>query len=163
MALRSPIPSILYIDYVRRSGQPRGLQCEPTVDHLGEWTPAMTDCATYFNGCGASSCYNGRAPTYSGSTRVGGCVGLTVSGSTFGPSYKTSLRKTWEAKISLSRGARGFVTRGGLCSITYKKASGWIMWTRRVDEADEWSYQADHTYGWISSNHTSRQQPNSCC
>jgi glucan 1,3-beta-glucosidase len=34
---------------------------------VGEWSPAMTDCAKYLNGRGVGSRYDG---TYPGSTRV---------------------------------------------------------------------------------------------
>ena len=57
----------------------------------------MTDCATYLNGRGVGSRYDG---SYSGSTRVGSCTGLTGSGATFSSSYKEFLRQTWEAQVS---------------------------------------------------------------
>ena len=73
---------------------------------VGEWTPAMTDCAKYLNGRGVGARYDG---TRSGSPRVGSCTGLTGSGSSFSSSYKTFLRQTWEAQVSLLRGGR-FIT-----------------------------------------------------
>ncbi len=46
--------------------------------------------------------------------------------------------------------------------ITYEKASGWIMWTWKTEQADEWSYQAGLRYGWIPGDPTSRRYPNIC-
>jgi len=109
---------------------------------VGEWTPAMTDCAKYLNGRGVGSRYAG---TYPGSTAVGSCTGLTGSGSTFSSSYKAFLRQTWEAQV-----------------ITYEQVSGWIMWTWKTEQADEWSYQAGLEYGWIPSSPTSFEYPNIC-
>ncbi|KAH9980769.1 exo-1-3-beta-glucanase [Russula compacta] len=109
---------------------------------VGEWTPAMTDCAKYLNGRGVGARYDG---TRQGSSGVGSCTGLTGSGASFSQSYKTFLRQSWEAQV-----------------ITYEKASGWVMWTWKTEQADEWSYQAGLNYGWIPSNPTSRQYSNIC-
>lgn len=65
---------------------------------VGEWTPAMTDCAKYLNGRNVGARYDG---TYPGSTYVGSCDGLTGSGSSFSSGYKTFLRKTWEAQVGV--------------------------------------------------------------
>lgn len=109
---------------------------------VGEWTPTMTDCAKYVNGRGIGARYDG---SYPGSRRIGSCEGLTGSGASFSDSYKTFLRQSWESQV-----------------ITYEKASGWIMWTWRAENADEWSYQAGLKYGWIPSNPTSYKYPNIC-
>lgn len=65
---------------------------------VGEWTPAMTDCAKYLNGRGVGARYDGSispgAPVY------GSCIGQTGSGSTFSQDYKTFLRQMWEAQVS---------------------------------------------------------------
>ena len=65
---------------------------------VGEWTPAMTDCAKYLNGRGVGARYDGSfsqgAPVY------GSCNGQTGPGSTFTQDYKDFLRKTWEAQVS---------------------------------------------------------------
>jgi aryl-phospho-beta-D-glucosidase BglC (GH1 family) len=110
---------------------------------VGEWTPAMTDCAKYLNGRGVGSRYAG---TYPGSTAVGSCNGLTGSGSTFSPSYKKFLRQIWEAQV-----------------ISYEKvADGWVQWTWKTEDADEWTYQAGLQYGWIPQDPTDHQYPNIC-
>jgi glucan 1,3-beta-glucosidase len=66
---------------------------------VGEWTPAMMDCAKYLNGRGIGARYDG---TFPGSPRVGSCTGLTGSGASFSPNYKTFLRQSWEAQVGLS-------------------------------------------------------------
>ncbi|KAH9973194.1 glycoside hydrolase family 5 protein [Lactifluus volemus] len=109
---------------------------------VGEWSPAMTDCAKYLNGRGTGSRYDG---SYPGSSRVGSCTGLTGSGASFSESYKVFLRQIWEAQV-----------------ITYEKASGWIMWTWKTEDADEWSYEAGLTYGWIPRDPSSHEYPNIC-
>ncbi|KAF8481707.1 exo-1-3-beta-glucanase [Russula ochroleuca] len=109
---------------------------------VGEWTPAMTDCAKYFNGRGIGTRYDG---THAGSPRVGSCAGLTGNGTSFSASYKAFLRQSWEAQV-----------------MSFEKASGWIMWTWRTEQADEWSYMAGLKYGWIPSDPTSRQYPHIC-
>ncbi|KAF8716095.1 hypothetical protein AX14_012427 [Amanita brunnescens Koide BX004] len=110
---------------------------------VGEWTPAMTDCATYLNGRGVGSRYDG---TYPGSTRIGSCTGLTGKASTFSSSFKTFLRQAWEAQVIAFE-------RGG---------QGWLMWTWKAENADEWSYQAGLANGWIPQNPTSFKYPTIC-
>lgn len=110
---------------------------------VGEWTPAMTDCAKYLNGRGVGARYDG---SYPGSTYVGSCSGLTGSASTFSSTFKTSLRQMWEAQVIAFE-------RGG---------QGWLMWTWKAENADEWSYQAGLANGWIPQNPTSYQYPTIC-
>jgi aryl-phospho-beta-D-glucosidase BglC (GH1 family) len=109
---------------------------------VGEFSPAMTDCAKYLNGRGVNARYDGSRP---GSPRVGSCTGKTGDGALFPSSYRTFLRRFWEAQ-----------------TITYEKAQGWIQWTWKAENADEWSYQAGLKYGWIPSDPTDRQYPNIC-
>jgi len=109
---------------------------------VGEWTPAVTDCAKYLNGRGIGSRYDGSFP---GSTRVGSCTGLTGSASSFSSSFKTFLRQMWEAQVQ-----------------TYEKGQGWIQWDWKNENADEWSYKAGLAGGWIPNPPTSFQFPNIC-
>lgn len=109
---------------------------------VGEWSPAFTDCAKYLNGRGVGARYDG---SRGGSPRVGSCDGKSGSASTFSASYKTFLRRFWEAQ-----------------AITYEKAQGWIQWTWKAENADEWSYQAGLKYGWIPRNAADRQYPGIC-
>ncbi|EPQ60446.1 glycoside hydrolase [Gloeophyllum trabeum ATCC 11539] len=109
---------------------------------VGEWTPANTDCAKYLNGRGVGARYDG---SYPGSPCVGSCNGKTGAASSFSSSYKTFLRKFWEAQV-----------------ISYEKGSGWIQWTWKAENADEWSYQAGLANGWIPRDPTDLQYPNIC-
>ncbi|KAF5368395.1 hypothetical protein D9758_002194 [Tetrapyrgos nigripes] len=112
------------------------------VIYVGEWTPAKTDCAKYLNGRGIGARYDG---TYPGSSFIGSCDGLTGSASTFSEDYKTFLRKFWEAQ-----------------AITYEQGDGWLQWTWKAENADEWSYQAGLANGWIPQNPTDRKYPDIC-
>ena len=110
---------------------------------VGEWTAAANDCAKYLNGRGIGARYDG---SYPGSTRVGSCTGLTGDASTFSTSYKTFLGQHWEAQV-----------------MAYEKgAKGWIQWTWKAENADEWTYQAGLANGWIPSNPTKFKYPNIC-
>jgi glucan 1,3-beta-glucosidase len=109
---------------------------------VGEWTPAATDCAKYLNGRGIGSRYSG---TYPGTKAVGSCSGLSGSASTFSSSYKKFLRQYWEAQV-----------------ITYEKAQGWIQWTWKAENADDWSYKAGLANGWIPQDPTDLQYPDIC-
>ncbi|KAF9041809.1 exo-beta-1,3-glucanase [Hymenopellis radicata] len=109
---------------------------------VGEWTPAATDCAKYLNGRGVGSRYDG---SYPGSSRIGSCSTRTGSGATFSSTYKTFLQQYWEAQV-----------------ITYEKGDGWIQWTWKAENADEWTYQAGLNYGWIPQDPTNLQYPNIC-
>ncbi|TFY80664.1 hypothetical protein EWM64_g3350 [Hericium alpestre] len=109
---------------------------------VGEWTQAMTDCAKYLNGRGVGARYDG---SFSGSTKVGSCNGKTGAGSSFSSGYKTFLRKAWEAQV-----------------ITFEKASGWVQWTWKAEEADDWSYQAGLEGGWIPWDPTDLKYPGIC-
>ncbi|KAK7465452.1 hypothetical protein VKT23_005430 [Stygiomarasmius scandens] len=110
--------------------------------YVGEWSPAKTDCARYLNGRGIGARYDG---SYPGSSFIGSCDGLTGSSKSFSDDYKTFLRKYWEAQTS-----------------TYEKGSGWLQWTWKAEEADEWSYQAGLAGGWIPQNPSDRRYPNIC-
>ena len=111
---------------------------------VGEWSPATTDCTNsrdfFSRGWGAR--YEG---AYPGSTRIGSCQGKTGKWSTFSEEYKTLMRKYWEAQV-----------------ISYEKAQGWIMWTWKAENADDWSYQAGLAGGWIPQNPTNLKYPNIC-
>ncbi|KAH9973186.1 glycoside hydrolase family 5 protein [Lactifluus volemus] len=110
---------------------------------VGEWTPAMTDCTKYLNGRGVGARYDGSIKQ--GATPYGSCVGKTGNGSSFSGEYKTFLRKSWEAQV-----------------ITYEKASGWLQWTWKTEQGDDWSYSAGLKYGWIPRDPTKLLYPNIC-
>jgi glucan 1,3-beta-glucosidase len=102
----------------------------------------MTDCAKYLNGRGVGSRYDG---SYPDSTRVGSCAGLTGKASTFSSSFKTFLRKMWEAQV-----------------MTYEAGAGWVQWCWKAEDADEWSYEAGLANGWIPRDPTQFEYPNIC-
>jgi aryl-phospho-beta-D-glucosidase BglC (GH1 family) len=110
---------------------------------VGEWTPAATDCAKYLNSRGVGSRYDGTHPD--NATPIGSCVGLTGKASTFSESYKTFLRKFWEAQV-----------------ISYEKGKGWIQWTWKTEITDEWSYKAGLANGWIPLDPTDLIYPDIC-
>jgi glucan 1,3-beta-glucosidase len=65
---------------------------------VGQWTPAMTDCAKYLNGRGVGSRYDGSISP--GAPVHGSCAQLTGPGWSFSDEYKDFLRKVWEAQVS---------------------------------------------------------------
>ncbi|PVF96087.1 putative EXG1-exo-beta-1,3-glucanase, major isoform [Serendipita vermifera] len=109
---------------------------------VGEWSLAFTDCAKYLNGRGVGARYDG---TYPGSSYVGTCAPFTGSGANFSSSYKAFLRRFWEAQVT-----------------SFESNAGWIYWTWKAENADEWSYSAGLRYGWIPQNPTDRIYPNVC-
>lgn len=111
---------------------------------VGEWAPAMTDCAKYLNGRGIGARYDG---SFSGSSRVGSCTGLSGSANSFSSSYKTFLRQFWEAQTS-----------------SYEAGQGWIQWTWKTESGtgEEWSYQKGLQFGWIPQDPTDRMYPDIC-
>lgn len=111
---------------------------------VGEFSPARTDCAKYLNGRGNGARYDG---TYSGSSFVGSCDGLSGSANSFSEEYKTFLRKFWETQIS-----------------AYETGSGWVQWTWKTEigTGEEWSYKAGLQYGWIPEDPTERAYPGIC-
>lgn len=109
---------------------------------VGEWTPASTDCAKWLNGRGTGARYDG---SMSGTTAVGSCTGKTGNATSFSSDYKTFMRQYWEAQV-----------------ISYEKGSGWIQWTWKAENADDWSYQAGLKYGWIPQDPTDLEYPDIC-
>lgn len=109
---------------------------------VGEWTPASTDCAKWLNGRGTGARYDG---SMSGTTAVGSCTGKTGNATSFSSDYKQFMRQYWEAQV-----------------ISYEKGSGWIQWTWKAENADDWSYQAGLKYGWIPQDPTDLEYPNIC-
>lgn len=63
----------------------------------------------------------------------------------FSEDYKTALRKFWEAQV-----------------IAFERVNGWIQWTWKAEEADDWSYQAGLQYGWIPRDPTDLKYPTLC-
>jgi len=112
------------------------LACWPLL----ESGPPQLTTAKYLNGCGVGSRYDGNYP---GSTGVGSYTGLTGGASPFSNEYRAFLRQHWEAQL-----------------ITYEKAGGWIQWTWKAENADE--YNAGIANEWIPQNPTDLQHRNIC-
>lgn len=70
---------------------------------------------------------------------------MSGKASGFSAEYKVFLRKFWEAQV-----------------ITFEKAQGWIQWTWKAENSDEWSYQAGLANGWIPKNPTAYKYPTIC-
>ncbi|KAG6820953.1 hypothetical protein H0H93_009189 [Arthromyces matolae] len=110
---------------------------------IGEWSNAITDCAKWLNGRGVGSRWDG---TYSDNSQYhGSCSNYTGSYQGFSASYKTFLRKYWEVQVEIG-----------------ETVSGWVFWTWKAENADEWSYQMGLQGGWIPQDPTDRQYPGLC-
>lgn len=128
---------------------------------VGEWTTAPTDCAKYLNGLGRGARYDG---TYTGSTYVGSCTTKTGAGSNFSSSYKAFLREYWEAQVITYENGVSVTCGRTIHRLTdwWYLGDGWVYWTWKAENADDWSYQAGLKYGWIPQDPTARQYPDVC-
>ncbi|KAG6908345.1 hypothetical protein DXG01_005256 [Tephrocybe rancida] len=111
---------------------------------IGEWSNAMTDCAKWLNGRGVGARWDG---TWSpgNSQYHGSCTNYTGSYTGFSNSYKTFLRKYWEVQVEIG-----------------ENVSGWVFWTWKAENADDWSYQMGLQGGWIPQDPGDRQYPGLC-
>ncbi|KII89968.1 glycoside hydrolase family 5 protein [Plicaturopsis crispa FD-325 SS-3] len=110
---------------------------------VGEWSTAPTDCAKWLNGLGVGARWDG---TYwNQNAALGSCDGWTGNMSNFSSSYKTFLRKYWEVQTEIG-----------------EAVSGWVYWTWKAENADEWSYSKGLEGGWIPQDPTDRMYPNLC-
>ncbi|TFK47802.1 glycoside hydrolase family 5 protein [Heliocybe sulcata] len=109
---------------------------------MGEWTTAMTDCATWLNGRNVGARWDGSMNT--GQT-FGSCDGYSGDSSTWSSDYKTFMRRFWEAQVDVS-----------------EAASGWIFWCWKTESADDWSYQKGVEGGWIPKDPSDRIYPSIC-
>ncbi|EIN04828.1 glycoside hydrolase family 5 protein [Punctularia strigosozonata HHB-11173 SS5] len=110
---------------------------------IGEWSNAPTDCAKWLNGRGVGARWDGT--WFDANTPLGNCTGWTGDMSTFSDDYKTFLRKYWEAQVAIGEAIQG-----------------WIFWTWKAENADEWSYQKGLEGGWIPQDPTDRLYPDIC-
>ncbi|PIL35559.1 hypothetical protein GSI_02287 [Ganoderma sinense ZZ0214-1] len=109
----------------------------------GEWSNAITDCAKWLNGRGVGARWDG---TYqSNQPTLGSCDGYTGNMSTFSDDYKTFLRRYFESQVAIGEAVQG-----------------WIFWTWKAENADDWSYQKGLEGGWIPQNPIDRLYPNIC-
>jgi glucan 1,3-beta-glucosidase len=104
----------------------------------GEWTGAMTDCATNLNGYGKGARYDG---SLAGSTYVGSCGGLSSgSVSQLPASTKQSMRMFVEAQLD-----------------AFEQAAGWMFWTWHTEGAPGWDLQDMIANGVFPQPVTARQ------
>ena len=127
---------------------------------VGEWTTAFTDCAKYLNGRGIGARYDG---SYPGSSQIGDCTPWTGNGNAFSSDYKTFLRKFWEAQVT-GEHCLLILSRGEIHTnlAAWEAGSGWVYWTWKAENADEWSYQAGLNLGWIPWDPNQRIYPGIC-
>ncbi|KAF5321474.1 hypothetical protein D9619_001134 [Psilocybe cf. subviscida] len=114
---------------------------------VGEWGAPNTDCAQYMNGRTSGSRYAGTYPPGT-SVYMGSCTGLTGNATTFSDDYKIFLRQFFETQVR-----------------AYEKAAnavGWFYWNWKMENADEWSYQAGMKYGWIPKYPADFKYPDLC-
>ncbi|KAI0649088.1 glycoside hydrolase family 5 protein [Trametes meyenii] len=109
----------------------------------GEWSNAITDCAKWLNGRGVGARWDGT--WQSGQQVFGSCDGYSGDSSTFSSDYKKFLRKYWESQVAIGEAVQG-----------------WIFWTWKAENADDWSYQKGLSGGWIPQDPTNRMYPNIC-
>ncbi|KAH6913081.1 glycoside hydrolase family 5 protein [Coprinopsis sp. MPI-PUGE-AT-0042] len=110
---------------------------------LGEWSNAMTDCARWLNGRGVGARWDGT--WFNTDQSHGSCEGYTGSYEGFSDEYKTFLRRYWEVQVEVG-----------------ESIQGWIFWTWKAENADEWSYQKGLEGGWIPQDPTDRLYPDIC-
>lgn len=123
-----------------------GLLDGPPWVVVGEFSPASTDCAKYLNGRGVGARYDGtRKGSESDIAKSRSCASKTGDAEDFSKDYKKFLGQFWEAQV-----------------ITYEKVQGWVQWTWKAENADEWSYQAGLEQGWIPEKAWQRRYPNIC-
>ncbi|OJT11441.1 Glucan 1,3-beta-glucosidase [Trametes pubescens] len=109
----------------------------------GEWSNAVTDCAKWLNGRGVGARWDG---TWQPGQQVfGSCDGWSGNMSSFSDDYKMFLRKYWESQVAIGEAVQG-----------------WIFWTWKAENADDWSYQRGLEGGWIPQDPTDRMYPDIC-
>ncbi|TFK72886.1 glycoside hydrolase family 5 protein [Pluteus cervinus] len=111
---------------------------------IGEWSSAVTDCTQWLNGRGIGSRWDNSFAPSTGQFH-GSCNGWTGDWHTFSDDYKTFLRKYWEVQVFMG-----------------ESIQGWVYWTWKAENSDEWSYQKGLEGGWIPQDPTNRIYPNIC-
>lgn len=109
---------------------------------MGEWSNAPTDCAIWLNGRGVGALWDG---TKGGGQAHGACANWTGSAAGFSAGYRTFLGQYWQAQVEAAEAVQG-----------------WIFWTWKAENADEWSYQAGLAGGWIPQDPANRTYPTIC-
>jgi len=110
---------------------------------VGEWSTATTDCAQWLNGRGIGSRWEGT--WYQPNTPFGSCQIWTGSSDGFSSDYKAFLGKYWEVQVEMG-----------------ERVQGWVYWTWKNENADDWSYQKGLAGGWIPQDPSNRKYPKIC-
>ncbi|OSD06598.1 glycoside hydrolase family 5 protein [Trametes coccinea BRFM310] len=109
----------------------------------GEWSNAITDCTKWLNGRGVGARWDG---TWQPGQQVfGSCDGYTGNSSAWSDDYKTFLRKYWESQVAIGEAVQG-----------------WVFWTWKAENSDDWSYQKGLEGGWIPQDPTDLIYPDIC-
>ncbi|KAK4686576.1 glucan 1,3-beta-glucosidase, partial [Tremellales sp. Uapishka_1] len=107
---------------------------------VGEFTPANTDCALWLNGRGTGARYDNTLNSSAKLQFPGDCSGKSgADPSVFTAEYIDHLARSFEYQ-----------------TYVYEKASGWLMWTWKAEQAADWSMQEMITYGWIPTPITAK-------
>jgi len=112
---------------------------------IGEWTTSPTDCTLWLNGRGIGSRWEGDLGSAPDQEVFGSCDGWTGSYANFSTSFKEFMRMYWEVQVQ-----------------TGEEIQGWIYWTWKAENSDEWSYSKGIEGGWIPQNPADRVYPNIC-
>ncbi|PPQ85378.1 hypothetical protein CVT25_006409 [Psilocybe cyanescens] len=111
----------------------------------GEWSNAVTDCAKWLNGRGVGARWDGTWFPGPGTQVHGSCADFTGNYTTWTQDYIDFLRKYWEVQVEVGEAVQG-----------------WVFWTWKAENADEWSYQRGLQGGWIPQDPTDRKFPGIC-
>ncbi|XXG95287.1 hypothetical protein Hte_001548 [Hypoxylon texense] len=114
----------------------------------GEFSGAMTDCATWLNGRGVGARYDGTF-NYNGQTSsfIASCEGKS-------PGTVGNLSDSERSNIARFVNAQ---------MVAYEKAAGWIFWAWKTESAPEWSFKDLANAGIIPqplSSMNIKQEPN---
>ena len=82
---------------------------------VGEWSNALTDCATWLNGRGVGARWDGTWGNTPNQQVFGSCDGYTGSSSNFSDSFKQQMREYFEVQIDVG-----------------EQVQGWIFWAWKV-------------------------------
>ncbi|MBW0466161.1 hypothetical protein O181_005876 [Austropuccinia psidii MF-1] len=115
---------------------------EKIMTFVGEFSPVSTDCTPMINGLGRGARYDG---TFGGGPKLGSCQGKSGKASSFTKEYKDLLARLFSVQTRV-----------------YENSCGWIMWTFKTENADEWSYDAGVKNGWIPKDAATHMYPNPC-
>lgn len=115
---------------------------------VGEWSTALTDCAQWLNGRGVGARWDETWFPDSNPDHFfhGSCNGWTGSwkgndgGAGFSVDYRDMLRQYWEVQVEVGEAVQG-----------------WVYWTWKTENADDWSYQKGLEGGWIPQDPTDRK------